>query len=305
MAREDYAAQVRLIFKLLPVIARENAFALKGGTAINLFFRDMPRLSVDIDLVYLPVEDRETSLAGIDRAMDRITENLGLIPGMDASRSRGGSGNETRVLARTANIMVKIETSPVMRGVVFESSIKRVTQRVEDVFGFTEATVVSFEDVYGGKIVAALDRQHPRDLFDIKLLYENEGLTSELFNVFLVYLSSSSRPPHELLNPNRLDIADAYEKELVGMTDSPVSLEDLYDVRSRLIQDIRSRLSGDAAEFLKSLLAGEPDFNLIGLPGAANLPAVRWKLINLQELIKSDPQKHAQQTSALVALFNQ
>ena len=303
MAREDYAAQVRLIFKLLPIIAREKAFALKGGTAINLFFRDMPRLSVDIDLTYLPIEDRETSLAGIDRAMDRITENLGLMPGVDASRIRGASGNETRILARTANIMVKIETSPVIRGVVFDSSSKRVTRRVEKEFGFAEATVVSFEDVYGGKIVAALDRQHPRDLFDIKLLYENEGLTNDIFNAFLVYLSSSSRPAHELLNPNQLDIADAYEKELAGMPENPVSLEDLYDVRSRLIRDIQSRLSGGAAEFLKSLQAGEPNFNLIGLPGTANLPAVKWKLINLQKLIRTDPQKHAQQTSALVALF--
>jgi len=305
MAREDYAAQVRLIFKLLPIIARENAFALKGGTAINLFFRDMPRLSVDIDLTYLPIEDRETSLAGIDRAMDRITENLGLIPGVDAARTRGARGNETRILARTANIMVKIETSPVIRGVVFDSGSKRVTRRVEDEFGFAEATVVSFEDVYGGKIVAALDRQHPRDLFDIKLLYENEGLTSDLFKAFLVYLSSSSRPPHELLNPNRLDMADAYEKELAGMPAAAVSLEELFDVRSRLIRDIQSRLSGDTAEFLKSLQAGEPDFNLIGLSGAGNLPAVKWKLINLHKLIKSDPKKHAQQTSAIVALMKQ
>ena len=70
---ERYVAQVRLLLSTLPEIARESVFALKGGTAINLFYRDMPRLSVDIDLTYLPVGDRGASLRDIDEAFDRIT----------------------------------------------------------------------------------------------------------------------------------------------------------------------------------------------------------------------------------------
>ena len=70
---ERYVAQVRLLLSTLPEIAREGVFALKGGTAINLFYRDMPRLSVDIDLTYLPVGDRGASLRDIDEAFDRIT----------------------------------------------------------------------------------------------------------------------------------------------------------------------------------------------------------------------------------------
>ena len=53
--REVYRRQVQLLIRVLPSIAEEACFALKGGTAINLFVRDMPRLSVDIDLTYLPV----------------------------------------------------------------------------------------------------------------------------------------------------------------------------------------------------------------------------------------------------------
>lgn len=66
MAREQYMRQVELLVRTLPYIARHEAFALKGGTAINLFYREMPRLSVDIDLTYVPIEDRETTLKGID-----------------------------------------------------------------------------------------------------------------------------------------------------------------------------------------------------------------------------------------------
>ena len=50
-----YYAQVRLLVRELPVVAKETCFALKGGTALNLFVRDMPRLSVDIDLAYVPL----------------------------------------------------------------------------------------------------------------------------------------------------------------------------------------------------------------------------------------------------------
>ena len=101
MAREDYAAQVQLIIRILPILAKEKAFALKGGTAINLFYRDLPRLSVDIDLTYLPITDRATSLTEIDKAMDRICESTGSIPGVESKRIRGGSENETRLIYLT------------------------------------------------------------------------------------------------------------------------------------------------------------------------------------------------------------
>ena len=75
--RERYVEQVRLLMRLLPAIAAEEVFALKGGSAINLFYRDMPRLSVDIDLTYVPIEDRAVSLQQIDATLDRIMDSFG------------------------------------------------------------------------------------------------------------------------------------------------------------------------------------------------------------------------------------
>lgn len=93
---DRYLAQVRLLLSALPEIARETAFALKGGTAINLFYRDLPRLSVDLDLTWLPVTDRRSSLQDIDDALHRIAVAIAArYPRFEARRAAGG-GAPTR-----------------------------------------------------------------------------------------------------------------------------------------------------------------------------------------------------------------
>lgn len=301
---ERYIEQVRLLMRTLPSIAEEKVFALKGGSAINLFYRNMPRLSVDIDLVYLPVEDRETSLRNIDDALNRIVDTLTLRnPDMRLQRIAGGGNNETRIMVSSGRAQVKVETSPVARGTVLTPQSLKVADAVEDTFGFAEMQVVAFEDLYGGKLHAALDRQHPRDFYDVKLLYENEGLTDSLFRVFLIYVSGSGRPMHELLAPTRVPLDALYTEEFVGMTRDVVSLDELEAARVRLLDDIRTRLTGDAATFLLSLHDAEPDFGLVGLLGADRLPAVQWKLLNLRKLKADNPRKHAEQRAQLKALL--
>ena len=199
---DRYMDQARLLIDVLPYIAKEDVFALKGGTAINLFYRDMPRLSVDIDLTYLPVEDRGVSLRHIDETLDRIIRAISRrAPRYQTRRIAGGGNTDTRITVRDGRAQIKIETSPVARGTVLPPVTMTACEAVTDRFGFVETRVLAFQDLYGGKLHAALDRQHPRDLFDVKLLYENEGLTEDLFRVFMVYVASSSRPMHELLAP--------------------------------------------------------------------------------------------------------
>ena len=300
MARDRYAAQVELLVRAIPIVAEEFAFALKGGTAINLFYRDMPRLSVDIDLTYLPLDEREIALPAIDSAFDRMVAHANeRLRGVDAQRIAGGGDGDTRLMLRSGVAEVKVEVSPVTRGTVVPPQTMRVTDVVEDAFGFAEMSVVAFEDLYAGKLCAALDRQHPRDLFDVELLYENEGLTDDLFRTFLVYAACSKRPLHELIDPNMVLIDRAFAQEFEGMTVEHVPLETLLAARERLVQDVQSRMVGKAAEFLLSIHDGEPDFGLIDLQAAANLPAIRWKLINIEKLKADNPEKHAAQREAL------
>lgn len=304
MAYDRYAAQVQLLVRILPFVADETAFALKGGTAINLFYRDMPRLSVDIDLVYLPIEDRPTSLRNIDAALERIVEQINAkLVGAKAERIAGGGQNETRLLVRQGQAEVKVETSPVLRGTVHPVAQMPVTKSVQSAFGFAEMPVVAFADLFAGKITAALDRQHPRDLYDVRLLYENEGLTDDLFRTLLVYLASSGRPPHELLDPNLLDLDRPFANEFEGMTNELVTIGALFETRQRLIADVQSRLNKSAATFLRSLIDGAPDFDAIGLPQAEQLPAIRWKVQNLLKLKADNPAKHSVQRLALEKLL--
>ena len=301
---ERYIDQARLLLNVLPEIAAEEVFALKGGTAINLFYRDMPRLSVDIDLTYLPVGDRKTSLQEIDEALERIMSAIsGRNPAVRVERIVGGGNADTRLMVRDNRSQIKIETSPVMRGTLHSPVVMPASAAVTDRFGFVEMNVLAFEDLYGGKLHAALDRQHPRDLFDVALLYENEGVTSDLFHAFMVYVASSGRPMHELLAPAAEFNEALYDEAFVGMTRETVTVDSLIETRARLHADISKRLTGKIAAFLLSLHDAEPDFALIGLPQASFLPAIRWKLLNLQRLKGENPKKHAAQRRALEDLL--
>lgn len=302
--RSKYIEQLSLLLSVLPSISIEQVFALKGGTAINLFYRDMPRLSVDIDLTYILVKDRERLLYEIDASLDRIVQTIAWrTPELTTERNPATGRTHTRVLVRNQRVGIKIETSPVSRGTVHPPQRMAVTESVEKQFGFAEANVVVFDEVYAGTIVAALDRQHPRDLFDIKILYDNEGITDSLFSMFLVYLAGSSRPMHEVLAPNVRFEETEIDRDFAGMTVKSIATKTLVETQVRLHNDIRSRLTGNSARFLLTLHDAEPDFGLIRISGLYELPAIKWKIQNLQRLKDQDPHKHALQREALVALF--
>jgi len=291
MASEVFEGQVALLVGVLPYVATETCFALKGGTAINLFVRDLPRLSVDIDLVYLPIEDRETSLIGIRSALSRIAERIRkAIPDGVVTDSANAGG--TLVLVRQRNAQIKIEVTPVLRGTVYPTELKTVRPIVEEQFGFAEIQVVSFADLYAGKLVAALDRQHPRDLFDVQHLLANEGIDDALYQAFLAYILSHNRPTHELLQPRLKDIRRTFETEFVGMTVRETSLEMLLATRKQLVAEIRSRLDETSKVFLRSFHTLTPDWNLIRSPTLRHLPAIRWKLMNLERLQIENPEKY-------------
>jgi predicted nucleotidyltransferase component of viral defense system len=301
---QRYVDQVRLLLRAIPEIAREEMFALKGGTAINLFVRDLPRLSVDIDLVYLPVADRESSLQAVKDGLDRIATRLEHGGRMSVERRLLPDGK--RLIVNSEGVLIKIEVSPVLRGTVFAPSLRSVSAAVEERFGFAEMQLVSDADLYAGKIAAALDRQHPRDLFDIHYLYENGGVSDDLFRAFLIYLVSHPRPAHELLLPHRLDIDAQYNDEFLGMTVSDLSLDTLLAARERLALDVLDRARQPAARrFLLSFHALDPDWGAIGFPPEiSELPALMWKRLNLERLQRENRDKFKRQTQALEACLD-
>ncbi|MBP7554905.1 MAG: nucleotidyl transferase AbiEii/AbiGii toxin family protein [Chitinophagaceae bacterium] len=282
-----YYKQVQLLVRVLPLIATEDCFALKGGTAINLFVRNMPRLSVDIDLVYLPMDDRKSALEKIRAALTRISQLIEkAIPQAHVQNAHEQS-NALRLIVEQKGVRIKIELSPVIRGTVFGEKILPITKMAAEHFGYVEFPVVSLPDLYAGKIAAALDRQHPRDLYDVKFLFENEGFTDDFRKTFLVYLISHQRPMAELLKPNFKELKEVYENEFVQMTAHKITLEELIETRKRLVEIIHETMTSEEKQFLLSFKSLKPDWTLLGLENVeaiSQLPSVRWKIINLEKL---------------------
>ncbi|TNH42086.1 nucleotidyl transferase AbiEii/AbiGii toxin family protein [Photorhabdus luminescens] len=290
-----YYRQVVLLMSILPVVATERCFALKGGTAINLFVRDFPRLSVDIDLVYTPLESRELALPNVRAALTRIATLLQQQEGIFATLQTNNS-NEMRIIVTSQEAQIKIEVSPVARGTLYPSQERDVVEAVEDEFGFVSIQVVSMADLYGGKLCAALDRQHPRDLFDVKMLLEARGINRSIFNGFITYLLSHPRPLSEVLNPRWKDISELYVNEFSGMTFNSVLLEDLNSVPELMISALKEQFTQRDYDFLMSFKSGKPDWLLSPESQIQYLPAVKWKLHNLDLMSKG---KHIQALNKL------
>ena len=294
-----YYKQVQLLVRVLPLLDSEKCFALKGGTAINLFYRELPRLSVDIDLLYLPPEGREEALANIREALSRLSKLIKkTISGIHIQNTHEQS-NALRLILQLDDVRIKVELSPVIRGTVFSPIRMEVCETVEREFGYAEIQVASLPDLYAGKIAAALDRQHPRDLFDVKFLLENEGFTEDLRKTFLVFLISHQRPMAELLAPHRKDIREVYEAEFAQMAEVDIPVEELEQTRELLIETIHRDMTENERHFLLSFKEQNPKWELLGLDNieeVANLPSVQWKLLNLSRMDKA---KHKEATDKL------
>ncbi len=287
-----YLATARLLTETAPVVFESGIFALKGGTAINLFLREMPRLSVDLDLVFtdhrLP---RAEALGAINEAL-RVARDQLAKRRLKVQAVSAADMGETKLLVQRDDLSVKIEVNTVIRGTVHPTKTMALTAAASDaLMADLELPLLSPEDIYGGKLVAAMDRQHPRDLFDVMELFAHGGITPEIRRAFVVYLASHNRTLHEVLFPTPKDIRLAYEGSFAGMTTEPVTMEALLETRDRLFQELPAALDANEREFLRTLVHVEPDWALLGIAHLKELPAIRWRLQNLEKLARTNPDR--------------
>lgn len=284
-----YEKQVALLLQILPEVAKVEMFALHGGTCINLFVRDMVRLSVDIDLTYIPIEERNTSLSNILKGLNTISNTIQtIIPDaiIDVKQQ------ELKLIVNVKNVVVKVEVSVMNRGLLGNAETRILCEKAQETFeAFCEISSVSIGQLYGGKICAALDRQHPRDLFDIKYLLQNEGFNKEIKKGFLLMLLCSERPINEMLNPHLLDQQTAFENQFEGMTSEDFSYEDYEKTRLELIKVVNMELTQDDKAFLLNFKNLTPDWSIYPF---SEFPGVKWKQLNLNNLKNNNPEKHNQ-----------
>lgn len=271
---------------------------MHGGTAINLFVREMPRLSVDIDLTYVEMAERYETLEGINAALIRIKYRIESSP---SSIRVLHKGKVCKLQIDEYGILIKIEVNMVGRGLLGEAKKVPLCEAAQEQFDAVCAmSLVPFGQLYGGKLCAAVDRQHPRDLFDVKLLFENEGFVDEIKQGFILGLVSSNRPTHEMLDPHLLDQRTAYENQFKGMSRIEFSYDDYEATRFQLIETIRASLSKADKAFLLSLNRLAPDWSIYDYQ---HFPAVKWKLLNLERFKKSSPEAYQHQLKELESVL--
>ncbi len=293
--RKHYEGQTEILLReALPAVAREECFAMHGGTAINYFVRDMPRLSVDIDLTYIEIAEREETLAGMNDALARIRARI-----RSASPSIWTQHRMNVCKLLVGRPSVKIEVNLVGRGLLGEARAMPLCDAARKRFGAScEMLIVPDGQLYGSKLSAALERQHPRDLFDVKMLLDGEGYTDEIRRGLMFALAGGSRPTHETLDPQLHDRRQPFEDQFRGMAMVDFSYDDFEETRRRLIRAVRDGLDDDDRTFLLSLNRLEPDWSVHDY---RRFPAVRWKLLNLEKFRRDAPDRYRQQLAALTA----
>ncbi len=295
-----YADTLRLLLAIAPEVFRSGAFAMKGGTALNLFVLDLPRVSVDIDLVDTDwIVPRDAALKAIAAELTAIAGRLERL-GLSRRPIATPGGEQSKLLIERDGAQVKVEVNLVFRGTLRPVQQRLLSPRAAEMFSAElSAPTLVLDELYGSKLVAALDRQHPRDLFDVWQMYETSGLTDEAIACLVLYLAGHNRPLHEVLFPRTKAIAREFEASFKGMTREPVELATLEATRSRLLADIPRRLTADQRTFLIGLARGQPDWSLAGCSHAHELPAIRWRLQNLEQLRAKRPSEFDRQAQAL------
>lgn len=294
-----YAQKVELLLRLIPIVMEEDVFAIHGGTAINLFLKNLPRYSVDIDLTYIPLADRQTSLDDINILLKSIAEKAKkAFKGMHIVPNFGTS----KLLCEYRGKQVKIAVNQTKRGIVGGAvQTLPLSEKAQNEFSlFCEANIVPLTQLYGGKIAAALSRQHPRDLFDVRYM---EIPLSECREGLIFCLLGSDRPIYESFAPRLIDQREAMENQFAGMTDIPFTYEEFEDTRAKLISEVKTLMTEADKMFLIGFESGQPEWDGYEFEYFKDYPSVQWKLLNLNKLGKQNPQKLHEEVERLKRFF--
>ena len=303
---QNYIDTVRLLLAIAPAVFASGRFAMKGGTALNLFVQEMPRLSVDIDLVFVDhLADRQAALQAIALELAAVQVTLAG-KGLRAHLPANPSGDDVKLVVSNDTAQVKVEVNFVFRGTALPVETRSLVASAQDLFTTDlTAPVLATAELYGSKLVAAMDRQHPRDIFDVMHMLDHFGWQKSIVDCFVAYLAGHNRPVHEVLFPKTKPLEPAFTNEFVGMTRDTVELDTLMQMQARLIKELPKQLTPAHRDFLMSLVQGEPAWELMPMQHLRELPALKWKLMNLAKLKKSSAKRFVAQTELLAARLDQ
>ena len=300
--KDTYKNQVTLLIDILLEIAKEDNLALHGGTAINLFHLNLQRLSVDIDLTFIPFSDnRSEDLNKIRQSLEFVKNRLKTTFPHIRFEDEKRAEEELKLLCNKDNATVKVEVNQINRGLIAEPCTKILCSRAEEEFDkFCELKTVSVGQLWGGKLSAALERQHPRDIFDVKSMLQEIGFTEEIKQGFLFFLLCGKRPIDEVLNPNFINQRVIFDSQFSGMTNAEFTYEEFEKIREKLVLLIQKSLNQNDKEFLLSFVSGNPDWKDFDY---SKYPAIKWKQLNINKLKQDNLIKFSQSIKKLEDLL--
>ena len=278
-SRDQLIRQAEWLGSLCPALAPESCFALKEGTALSVYWFDYPRLSVDLDLVFVPRKSREEFQTLTHEALHRVQSRIrNLYPAATLrTEPLPGSSAAGKVIVAMGPLEVKMEVATVHRETLYPTQVRPVQPQAVPTFGKTSLPLLSFSETCAGKFNAALTRQHPRDLFDVGVILEHAEISPETRTAFAVNLITQPRPFAHMLNPRLKAIPPEALEILTRMTTQPFRALTLPDNLITLQDTLCRRMPAAHQEFLLSFTHGTPDWSLLEVPHAARLPAVRWR----------------------------
>jgi hypothetical protein len=277
---------------------------MKGGTALNIFLHDMPRLSGDIDVVFVDHRtSRDAALSLIQEELRSLAEQLEPL-GYKSSLLNTNDEDEVKIVVSRDNVSVKIEVNYNFRGTLLPPRTMRMTESARRTFA-TDFSIPALarEELYGGKIVAALDRQHPRDFFDVREMFVEGHFDAGVVDCFVCYLAGHNRTIHDVLFSTDKNFSAIYEEQFLGMTARPGSVAELEQARADLRAALSTHLQTRHKQFLLGFVRLEPEWNLMPFPHLRELPALKWKLLNLEKLKRTNPKRFELQSTELARRF--
>ena len=273
-----YRRQVALLIRVMPLVFKIKDFAVHGGTAINLFHRNLPRYSVDIDITYIPIKDWDASIKVINSHLSALKASIEkAVPGIHVIHKT----DVRKLLCTKDGTTIKIEVNGIKRGILGDTEKMQLCEKAKAEFGMScFANIVSW----------------------------SRGITSDDFgavkNGFMLCLLGSDKPIIESLNPNPIDQQEALDNQFEGMTDEPFNYDDYQTARLNLLEVVNQGLTDDDKAFLISFEDGNPDWSKCCAGDLSYYPSVRWKLQNIAKLKSSNPTKHEEGIKKLVDYFN-
>jgi len=296
---DTYRRQVALLIRVMPLVFKIKDFAVHGGTAINLFHRNLSRYSVDIDVTYIPLEDRETSLKNINSHLSILKAAIEkAVPGIHVTHKP----DVWKLQCVKDGTTIKIEVNGTKRGILGDIEKLQLCEKAKEELGLTcFANIVSWSQLFGGKIAAALSRQHPRDLFDCRRISPDDF--NAVKSGFMLCLLGSDKPIIESLQPNMIDQRDALDNQFDGMTDETFNYDDYQSSRANLIDVVNNGFTDEDKDFLISFEEGNPDWTKCCAGDLSEYPSVKWKLMNIEKLKFKNPTKHKEGIDKLNEFF--